>query len=309
MYYWSKNLITAHILVKKTYKVLDLPTSYRFNTYCESFIPDYISRKGVKKAIKKGELQLNGEVVEGGRWLKKGDEITVVNLNLSPPKEYQIDFEVVFEDDFIAVINKPAGVSVSGNQFKTIENALGYNLKVSNSEDKLNWPLPVHRLDNQTSGLLIIAKTKTARIKLGQSFEKKEVRKKYAAIVMGNVKGDGLINFPVQEKESKSEYKSLKVVTSLKNEFLSLLELKPLTGRTHQLRIHCQSLGSPILGDKLYGQEGSVLKHKGLFLTAIALSFKHPISSEDLMIEIPIPQKFLRRLENEERRFLKFNNK
>ena len=80
---------------------------------------------------------------------------------------------VIIEDEDLAVIFKPAGISVSGNQFKTIQNALLFNITPSTNKDALNWPLPVHRLDNQTSGLLIVAKTKTARIKLGQAFENK----------------------------------------------------------------------------------------------------------------------------------------
>lgn len=252
---------------------------------------------------------MNGEIVEGGRWLKEGDIITVVNLNLKPPKEYRLELEVIFEDDYLAVINKPSGISVSGNQFKTIQNTLDSNLKKSTQIDVLNWPLPVHRLDNPTSGLLIIAKTKTAAVKLGQAFERKEIQKKYVAVVMGKVEGTGTIDLPIDRKKSKSEYNSLKVVPSLKSKSLTLLELKPKTGRTHQLRIHCKSIGAPILGDKIYGVEGAVLKHKGLFLSAVSLIFNHPITGLELKISIPPPQKFLKRLESEERRFIKLNSK
>lgn len=267
------------------------------------------SRKGVKKAIKNGELRLNGEVVEGGRWLKEGDVITLIDLNLKPPKEYQLKIEVVYEDEYFAIINKPAGINVSGNEYKTIQNTLNFNLKPSSQIDRLNWPLPVHRLDNQTSGLLIIAKTKTARVKFGQALEQKKIEKKYHAIVMGEIRGDGEINFPIEEKESISHYKVINKIPSLQSGFLSLLELSPKTGRTHQLRIHCKSIGTPILGDKLYGNIGEVLKHKGLFLAAVSLKFNHPITKEELSVLIPTPKKFLKRLENEERRFLKFNKK
>lgn len=267
------------------------------------------SRKGIKKAIKNGELRLNGEIVEGGRWLKGGDVITLIDLNLKPPKEYPLTIEIVYEDDYLAVINKPAGISVSGNQYKTIQNTLGYNLIPSSKKDQLSWPLPVHRLDNQTSGLLIIAKTKRARIRLGQAFENKEIYKKYQAVLMGKVEGEGEITIPIEEKKSKTAYKVLNIVPSLQSKFLTLIELSPKTGRTHQLRIHCKSLGTPILGDNLYGNKGEVLKHKGLFLSAIALEFIHPITAIKLNLNIPTPHKFLKRLENEERRFLKFNKK
>ena len=207
----------------------------------------------------------------------------------------------------MAVIFKPAGISVSGNLFKTIQNALLYNITSSKEVDALDWPLPVHRLDNQTSGLLLIAKTKLARVKLGQAFENKTVLKKYQAVVIGKTQGSGQMNTNVDNKPSQSHYKLIASVPSLKNQFLSLIELEPKTGRTHQLRIHCTSINHPILGDKLYGNEGMILKNKGLFLCATSISFKHPFTEEDLNFSTPTPHKFLKRMENEKRRYLDFN--
>jgi len=214
---------------------------------------------------------------------------------------------VVYEDDHMAVINKPAGISVSGNLFKTVVNTLSFNLKESSEKDKLNWPLPVHRIDNPTRGLLIVAKTKTASIKLGQAFEKKQIEKKYHAVVKGETPIEGTIETSIDGKVSVSNYLKLDSSSSLKNKQLTLLELEPKTGRTHQLRIHCSSIGHPILGDNLYGEEGNTLKHKGLFLAAVSLSFKHPITNEQLDISIPTPSKFLKRLANEARRYNKYN--
>ncbi len=250
---------------------------------------------------------MNGEITEGGRWLKENDIITIIDLNLKPPKEYRLEIEIIYEDNYLAIINKPAGISVSGNKFKTIQNTLSYNLKESSEKGKLNWPLPVHRLDSPTCGLLIIAKTKTARVKLGQAFENKEVKKTYHALVIGKVEGEGEINLEVESKKAISLYQAIRMGRSLKNNFLTLLELKPETGRTHQLRIHCQSIGCPILGDKIYGKEGEVLKHKGLFLSAVGLRFFHPITNLELLVSIPTPKKFLKRLESEERRFKHYN--
>jgi len=227
----------------------------------------------------------------------------LVDLELTPPKAYHLSLEIIHEDDDIAVILKPAGINVSGNQFKTIQNALLYNLKESTKADKLPWPLPVHRLDNQTSGLLIIAKTKTSRIRLGRAFEKREIQKKYHALVIGNLEENGTINTPIENKSSTSHFSKIATVPSLKNTFLSLVELAPVTGRTHQLRIHCAAIGFPILGDKIYGEEGMVLKHKGLFLSAVSLEFSHPIDGHKISLQIPTPLKFIRRMENEKRRF------
>lgn len=296
-------------VIKQKYIVPNLSTPIRFNVYCEEFVTAIPSRKGVKKAIKKGELRLNSEVVPGGTWLSEKDVITFLDLELTPPKIYDLELEILFEDEDIAVINKPAGISVSGNQYKTIQNALGYNLKKSNRIDALNWALPVHRLDNQTSGLLLIAKTKLARKNLGLAFENKTIEKTYQAVVIGSSPENGIIDDPIEEKKSISTFIKLKSVKSLRNNFLSLLELKPKTGRTHQLRIHCSSIDLPILGDKLYGKEGLILKHKGLFLAAVSITFSHPRTNKTVSITIPTPYKFLKRMENEANRFEKFHSK
>ncbi len=233
----------------------------------------------------------------------------MVDLNPTPPKVYPLKIPVVFEDDYLAIINKPAGISVSGNQYKTVVNTLAHNLKGSNQKDALNWPLPVHRLDNPTSGLLIIAKTLTARIRLGELFEQKKIQKRYHAIVIGKTPLVGDIHDKIGGKFAHSSFQTLQTVPSLKNTYLSLLELKPHTGRTHQLRIHCSNMNTPILGDKIYGIKGLILKHKGLFLSAVAVNFQHPITHMDLDISIPTPQKFLTRLENESRRYNNYKKK
>lgn len=193
---------------------------------------------------------------------------------------------------------------MSGNQFKTIQNALLYNIKPSTKIDALDWPLPVHRLDNQTSGLLLIAKTKLARVKLGQAFENKTILKKYHAVVIGKTENKGEINSDINDKTSQSFFKRIETVPSLKNKFLSLIELEPKTGRTHQLRIHCASINHPVLGDKLYGKEGLILKNKGLFLCATSLGFTHPVTQKAMLFSTDLPYKFKNRLKNESRRYL-----
>ncbi len=280
----------------------------RFNTYCEQYVNEIPSRKGVKKAIKQGAILLNGKLSEGGRWLKKGDTIILIDLNPKPPKAYPLDLPVLYEDETIAVVHKPAGISVSGNQYRTVQNALGHNLKQSTQEDALNWPLPVHRLDNPTSGLLLIAKTRKARIVLGQAFEQKTIAKTYRAVIIGKTAPKGEINQCIDGKPAHSSFRTLQTVPSLKNDFLSLVELTPHTGRTHQLRIHCANIGAPILGDKTYGKEGLILKHKGLFLCAVGLQFEHPITHKLIVISIPTPAKFLKRLENEKKRYVNYKS-
>jgi RluA family pseudouridine synthase len=219
-----------------------------------------------------------------------------------------LSLEVLFEDSDLAVIWKPSGINVSGNQFKTIQNALMFNLKKSIGIDALNWPKPVHRLDNQTSGVLVIAKSKKARVVLGQAFENKTIEKTYHAIVIGHIEKAGVIDFEVDNKKSVTEFEPIQFCDSLKNEKLTLLKLMPKTGRTHQLRIHCaQFLKSPILGDKIYGSEGMILKNKGLFLSATGITFNHPNSNKIISITKELPPKFFQRMNNEQRRFDNYN--
>ena len=284
-------------------------TKQRISDYACGIFEQLPSRKGVKKAIKKGSVQLNGQVVETGRWVKSGDVITLVDLEETPPKLYEYDLEVVYEDDYLAVINKPAGVKVSGNQYRTIVNMLSQNLSPSPKTDALKWPKPVHRLDVPTSGLLMIAKTAQAHMKLGQQLEQKTIQKTYHAIVQGTPqKAHMHIHEPIEEHTAHSEYTLLQTVASLQNETVSLVKLSPHTGRTHQLRIHMAQLGCPILGDTEYGEPGNTLLHKGLFLAATALELTHPVLEKPLNIHLEMPHKFKSLLEREARRWEKFKS-
>ena len=279
----------------------------RLYDYVQQIFPTIPSRKAVKKAITREEILVDGNKSSTGHWVKAGQKIELLESNANPPKEYQLDLEVVYEDEFLAIINKPAGISVSGNQFRTIQNALIGNINLSKEEDALRWPKPVHRLDGPTSGLLIIAKTAKALVKLGQQFEQKQIQKKYVAIVMGETPKIGIVDADIDGLKSFSEYQTLKTINSLRSKQLSLVELSPKTGRTHQLRIHMSSIGFPILGDKQYGDEGNVLEGKGLFLCALELNLIHPITEEALVIKTTIPNKFNSLLEREEKRWKKFN--
>ena len=129
------------------------------------------SKNGVKKAFKNELILLNGKIALSGEWLAEGDKIEVKAQDLGSFKIFPLKLGVLFEDEFMAVIHKPAGFPVSGNYYKTIQNALPYNLSISNQEDALMLPRPVHRLDKLTSGLLLVAKTRSAQINLGRQFE------------------------------------------------------------------------------------------------------------------------------------------
>ncbi|MBL4593253.1 MAG: RluA family pseudouridine synthase [Flavobacteriales bacterium] len=296
------------MVILKTHIVPEGVEDIRLYDYAQQIFPTIPSRKGIKKAIAREEIIVDGEKTSTGLWIKPGQKIELLESSINPPKEYHLKLEVVYEDEYFAVINKPAGIPVSGNQFRTIQNALIGNVKLSKEEDALRWPKPVHRLDSPTSGLLLIAKTAKALVKLGQQFENKEIQKKYCAIVIGEIPETGTIDFEIEGLKSLTEYQLNRFVPSLRNEFLSLVNLYPKTGRTHQLRIHLSKLGFSILGDKLYGNEGGILVGKGLFLAAIELQFNHPITKEPIIIEAEVPYKFNALLERENRRWEKYND-
>ncbi|APD06787.1 23S rRNA pseudouridine(1911/1915/1917) synthase [Flavobacteriaceae bacterium UJ101] len=281
------------------HNVSNLSKPIRLNDYLIGVFPQLSTRKSIKKALKKGLVLYNNQKATSAIWVENNKEIILLEAIEKPPKAFPLKLTILFEDNFIAIIHKPAGIITSGNQFKTIQNALLYNLQPSLSKDKLNWPKPVHRLDKQTSGLLLIAKTKQADLHLKKQFEQHTIQKMYQALVCGKTVPSGTISIPIDNKESFTSYKTIESVPSIKNNFISWVSLFPKTGRTHQLRIHLSKIGYPILGDPLYGTENRILKNKGLFLCATQLQFTHPISLKETIITINPPKKFKTRMNNE----------
>jgi len=249
------------------------------------------SKSGLKKAIKKEQILLDGEVAQTSDWIKEHQQIDYIERDEKQIKVFQLKLEVVFEDDHLAVVNKPSGYPTSGNYFKTIEHALPFNLKISSLPDALHYPIPVHRLDNPTSGLLIIAKSKSAQLKLHQDFEDKNIQKTYLALVTGETPIQSSVNTNIEEKEAFTTYKTLKSFQH-QDVTYSLLEISPKTGRTHQIRIHLSTTGFPIVGDKLYGSCEDPFRKKGLYLAAIGLAFHHPIDKTLLNFKLEFPSKF-----------------
>ena len=291
------------MILLETHTVPPKTSAIRLSDYAVGIFRIITTRKGIKKAIKKGCVWINGFPADTGRWVESGQVIQLMEPERKLVKVFELRLDIIFEDEYIAVINKPAGIVVSGNQYRTIQNALAFNLTISTVEDALASPMPAHRLDHATSGLLLIAKTRKARILLGKQFEDKQIEKKYQAVVIGELPATGIVDLPIDGKVSHTRFETNRVVQSLKNKYLTLVDLYPSTGRTHQLRIHLARSGWPILGDKLYGEEGMILKNKGLFLTAVGLSFSHPITQELMVLQKDAPAKFGLLLEREQRRW------
>ncbi len=265
------------------------------------------SRSSMKKVIKRGELLVDDQPGHASNWVQIKQQITLVDLENKPPKPLDFKLRILFEDEHLAIINKPAGIEVSGNKYYTIQNALLTNIAPSPEPDALKWPHTVHRLDMPTSGLLLVAKTASALMELGQQLENREVQKTYRAIVAGKLPDLGDINTYINEQEAFTSFRCVERCHSLKTQWLSLVELFPHTGRTHQLRIHMSDLGFPIVGDKQYGT-GPLLKGKGLFLAAIELKFKHPHNNMPINISVEQPTKFDALFEREERRWKRYNS-
>ena len=274
------------------HKVISIQKNIRIYDYLIGVFPALPSRKSIKKALKKGRVHVNGVAVSSALWVVEGMEITLIKEEKDKHTIYSVELEVIYEDDYFAIVNKPAGLISSGNQFRTLQNAVAGHLKPSMQPDSIELPLLVHRLDSPTSGLVIVAKTASAVKELGSMLAEHKIRKKYNALVIGKIEEGGKIESVINEKLAISEFKTEEQISSDAFEFLSLVELYPLTGRTHQLRLHMAQNNTAILGDRLYGNNERNIKGKGLFLSAIGLYFTHPFSKQDISIEIPLPKKF-----------------
>lgn len=290
------------MIILESHTVSEAISNVRLVDYCIGLFPQLPTRNAVKKAMKREEIVLNKEAGRTGLWVKQFDVIEFVDPRKKMPKAFPLKIEVLHEEDSFAVVFKPAGLVVSGNLHRTLENALIDQLQKSEAPDAIKWARPVHRLDGATSGLVILAKTLSAHHHFGKLFAERTIKKEYHAIVQG-VPNNQTISISVDEKQAESVLTRISSVPSLQNEQLSLVKLEPKTGRTHQLRIHCAEIGHPIVGDQLYGEQGNIMKHKGLFLAATSLTFEHPVTSEMVTISAPIPAKFNALLDREARRY------
>lgn len=271
-----------------------------------------LSRSQANEAIKNGNILVNGKAVKAKYSVKEGDLVT---YDLPEPEvlEYEaedIPLDIVYEDDDVAVVNKPQGMVVHpsvGHTSGTLVNALMYHIHDLSSINGVVRPGIVHRIDKDTSGLLMIAKNDRAHQALAEELKDKKSLRKYLAIVHGNISNDrGVIEAPIgrSEKDRKKQavmakgkpaLTHFKVLERFGN--YTLVELTLETGRTHQIRVHMAYIGHPVAGDPLYGPR-KTLKGNGQFLHAQTLGFTHPTTGESLRFSVEPPAIFQETLEN-----------
>ena len=264
----------------------------RLSDYAVGVFPSAPTKSAIKKAIKKELIHVNGKPASTALFVKGNELIECfTETNGTTKKQFNFDLNVVFEDDYLAIIDKPAGILVSGNTFKTVDNALIQTLQRSSLADACR-PRPVHRLDYPTTGLLLIGKTTAAITNLNELFENKTIQKGYLAISIGEMEPEGQIQELIDGKPAETNYKVLSSVKSERFNYLNLLLLQPKTGRRHQLRKHLAAIGNEILGEREHGKPEFLLKGKGLYLHALSLDFTHPLTNQKIHIQSEIPKRF-----------------
>lgn len=246
------------------------------------------SRKAFKKAIRAKRVLINGDVADSSRMVKRGDLIEILQSEEEHPV-HRIKIEVVYEDDHIAIVNKPAGLLTSGNQHRTLANAMTSNLQPSQETAILPRPNPVHRLDRAASGLLIVAKTMVAQQHLSDQLANYTVDKIYRVLSHGLAEKNGSIDLAIKGKAAQTEYQLVKTIPSNKYGGFSMLDVKIKQGRKNQIRVHLHSIGHTVVGDLLYPRDNP---GKGLYLHCYALTLVHPITNKEMKFEAEVPKKF-----------------
>ncbi|GAB5046314.1 RluA family pseudouridine synthase [Thermodesulfovibrio sp. TK110] len=274
-----------------------------------------LSRTKAQETIEKGFVKVNNFLKSKSYKLKFNDLVEVFSEFLSETEENKelipqnIPLDVIYRDDYLIVLSKPANMVVypcPGHKEGTLLNALAYHVKKLASAGAPLRPGVVHRLDKDTSGVIVIAVDDKAYYGLIEAFKKRHVNKEYIALVSGELKGSGKITLPIgraiydrkkmstRTKKAKDAITEWEVLRNFKN--YTLVKVRIITGRTHQIRVHFSAIGHPVLGDRTYGRKtyievgGKKLPITRQMLHAWKIKFRHPITGETLQFESPLPK-------------------
>jgi 23S rRNA pseudouridine1911/1915/1917 synthase len=290
-----------------------------------------VSRERVQMLIDQEKVRLDGKTPRASLRLKGGETVEVLGDPVPKPLKAfaeDIPLRVVYEDEALSVIDKPAGMMVhagaGATEAGTLVNALLHRYQSLSSHGGELRPGIVHRLDKQTSGLIIVARNDAAHLKLGEMFSERRMKKTYIALVHGHLKQDkGTVNAPIARdvvrrtrmttrretdgRSALSHYSVERRITSRWGKF-TLVRVRIETGRTHQIRVHLASLGHPVVGDTVYGAPARLKGEAGAedlrlernFLHAAELEFAHPMTGKALHLRAPLPEElaaFLKQIE------------
>ena len=295
--------------------VFDCDTPQRIDVFVSGLAS--VSRSRAAELLEKGNVWVNEKLATKKTKLKKGDKVSV---EVPDPAVYDvtpenIPLDIVFEDKDILVVNKPKGMVVhpaAGNYSGTLVNALMYHCGASLSGiNGVMRPGIVHRIDKNTSGLLMVAKNDNAHRQLASQIKEHSFKREYEAVVYGNIKDDrGTINLPIARHPVKRKQMAVveggrEAITHFevidRFEGFTHLRLKLETGRTHQIRVHLSFLGHPVAGDEVYGPKKVITSLNGQCLHAKKLGFVHPITYDYMEFDSCLPdyfKDFLAKLKN-----------
>ena len=280
----------------------------RIDVYISGILKDR-TRSSLKKLIESGNVLLNGCAAKAAQKVSAGDklEITLPDPEQCSVKPENIPLDIVYQDKDVAVINKPQGMTVhmgNGNKEGTVVNALLYNLDSLSGINGVIRPGIVHRIDKNTSGLLVVAKNDAAHLSLSKQIAEKTCKRTYLALLEGDLKEDcGTVTTyigrnpqdrvkmaVVSPDKGKLAVTDFSVAQRYKGYTLCRFDLH--TGRTHQIRVHAKYLGHPVVGDDVYGLKKNKFKLNGQLLHAYRLKLVHPATGEEMTFEAPLPDYF-----------------
>ena len=291
----------------KTKKIIyTSPKSERIDKFLQSELSD-ISRTNIQNLISEGYIKVDGNIVKTNYKLK---ESNIITIDYKEPEELDvvkqdIPIDIVYEDSDLLIVNKPKGMVVhpsAGHKDGTLVNALLFHCELSSINGTIR-PGIVHRIDKDTSGLLIIAKNDHAHINLSEQIKNRKVKKVYIALVKGFIEeNEATIDMPIARsdryrkkmaivrsgKNAITHFKVLKRIQTEKGNY-TLIEAKIETGRTHQIRVHMSYIKHPVVGDEVYSNGKNEFGIKGQALHALKLEFKHPVTGKIMNFEAPYP--------------------